>query len=94
MDCLKMVRNTLNDFSRPRVKFLSEHAVVKVVDGTRKMRHLFLFDNSLVCTKPGDRLDFIIKWVLRLSQVWSISSGITPEGGDQVASGALSTDWH
>ena len=69
MDCLNMVRNTLNDFSRPSVKFQSDYSVVKIVDGTRRMRHLFLFDNSLVCAKPGDKLDFMIKWVLRLSQV-------------------------
>ena len=64
MDCLNMVRNTLNDFSRPSVKFQSDYSVVKIVDGTRRMRHLFLFDNSLVCAKPGDKLDFMIKWVL------------------------------
>ena len=72
MDCLTMVRNTLNDFSRPKVNFQTDYPLVEVVDGARKMRHLFLFDNAIVCTKPGltgAEVVFTIKWVLRLAQV-------------------------
>ena len=72
MDCLKMVKNTLDDFSSPKVKFQKDFPVVGIVDGTRKLRHLFLFDNALACTKPvqtGSSVEFHLKWVVKLTQV-------------------------
>ena len=48
-----MIKNTLDDFNSPKVKFKGDFAVVAVLEGVRKLRHLFLFDNALVCTKPN-----------------------------------------
>ena len=71
-----MIKNTLDDFNTPKVKFRGDFAVVSVVDGTRKLRHLFLFDNALVCTKPvvtgvGTKaeVEFNVKWSQFLSEV-------------------------
>ena len=79
MDCLKMVKNTLLDFSCPKVNFQMDFSMVRIVDGARKLGHFFLFDNALACTKPvltGSRLDFHLKWVLKLSQVRSNSDKV------------------
>ena len=71
-----MIKNTLDDFNSPKVKFIGDFAVVAVADGVRKLRHLFLFDNALVCTKPsltgdGSRavVEFNVKSVHFLSEV-------------------------
>ena len=71
-----MIKNTLDDFNSPKVKFRGDFAVVSVAGGVRKLRHLFLFDNALVCTKPsltgvGSNavVEFNIKWFHFLSEV-------------------------
>ena len=71
-----MIKNTLDDFNSPKVKFRGDFAVVSVAGGVRKLRHLFLFDNALVCTKPhivgvGSNavVEFNLKWSHFLSEV-------------------------
>ena len=71
-----MIKNTLDDFNTPKLKFKADFAVVSVEDGVRKLRHLFLFDNALVCTKPnvtgvGSKavVEFNVKWCHFLSEV-------------------------
>ena len=74
-----MIKNTLDDFNTPKVKFKGDFAVVSVVDGVRKLRHLFLFENALVCTKPtingvGSKavVEFTVKSCHFLSEVDTI----------------------
>ena len=71
-----MIKNTLADYNTPKVKFRGDFSVVSVVDGVRKLRHLFLFDNALVCTKPNltgvgskAEVEFNVKWSQFLSEV-------------------------
>ena len=45
---------------------------MQVEDGHRKLRHLFVVENTLSCAKPvrvADRTEFQVKWTKLLGEV-------------------------
>ncbi|EDO47441.1 predicted protein [Nematostella vectensis] len=60
----------------PRVKrdhhLIKDGFLVELTDGVRKFRHLFLFNDVLICTKrkiSGRQEQYVSKWYLQLSDV-------------------------
>ena len=65
-----MFQNSLKEYNRsePRPEF--HCPVVEVVDGNRKLRHLFLIDGILVNTKPDIKEQkFGLKWFANAHEV-------------------------
>ena len=65
-----MFQNSLKEFnkSEPRPEF--HCPVVEVVDGNRKLRHLFLMDGTLVNAKPDVKEQkFALKWFEGVNEV-------------------------
>ena len=90
-DSLHMIQNFLNDYNvehrtqlYPHTERNQRHLVknsftVELTDGARKLRHLFLFNDVLVCAKykassRGEKFTFQLKWYIPLSEVSFSSS--------------------
>ena len=85
-DSLNMIQNFLNDYNvehrgelYPHQERSQRHLVknsftVELSDGARKLRHLFLFNDVLVCAKykasgRGEKFTFQLKWYIPLHEV-------------------------
>ena len=86
-ESLHMIQNFLNDYNLEHRGELYPHGgernqrhlvknsfTVELSDGNRKLRHLFLFNDVLVCAKykasgRGEKFTFQLKWYIPLSEV-------------------------
>merc|ERR1719410_2839006 len=90
-DSLHMIQNFLNDYnvahrgevypSQEPARTSQRHLVknsftVELADGARKLRHLFLFNDVLVCAKykasgrgGGEKFTFQLKWYIPLCEI-------------------------
>merc|ERR1719410_196958 len=86
-ESLHMIQNFLNDYNLEHRGELYPHGgernqrhlvknsfTVELSDGNRKLRHLFLFNDVLVCAKykasgRGEKFTFQLKWYIPLSEI-------------------------
>ena len=86
-ESLHMIQNFLNDYNlehrgevyphggeRNQRHLVKNSFTVELSDGSRKLRHLFLFNDVLVCAKykasgRGEKFTFQLKWYIPLSEV-------------------------
>merc|ERR1719410_116952 len=87
-DSLHMIQNFLNDYNvehrgelyphqtqeRAQRHLVKNSFTVELADGCRKLRHLFLFNDVLVCAKykassRGEKFTFQLKWYIPLSEI-------------------------
>ena len=94
-ESLHMIQNFLNDYNlehrgevyphggeRNQRHLVKNSFTVELSDGSRKLRHLFLFNDVLVCAKykasgRGEKFTFQLKWYIPLSEVNIIVTGFT-----------------
>ena len=85
-ESLHMIQTFLNDYNvehrgelyphqeRPQRHLVKNSFTVELAEGTRKLRHLFLFNDVLVCAKykasgKGEKFTFQLKWYIPLCEV-------------------------
>ena len=75
-----MFQNNLKEYNRSEPRREFHCPVVEVVDGNRKLRHLFLMDGMLVNAKPDVKeKKFILKWIATANEVENINKYFVKE---------------
>ncbi|CRL04369.1 CLUMA_CG017461, isoform A [Clunio marinus] len=90
----KITRNFLMEFNVVETKnfattddkalrrLVKNSFIVELVDGRRKLRHLFLFNDVIACAKykPSgrDRFEFELKWFIPLKDIFIVSDESSP----------------
>lgn len=76
----KKIRSFLAEFNIPTMKLaipddkalrrlVKNSFIVELVDGHRKLRHLFLFNDVIVCANYKKQIDFELKWFIPLHDI-------------------------
>lgn len=66
-------QNLSSDSNKNLRRMVKNSFIVELVDGHRKLRHLFLFNDAIACAKykanGRDRIDYELKWFMMLKDV-------------------------